>query len=556
MRRALIAVAAVLVLAAAGAYYAFFILPDQQLRAALDRSIAALPQGATAHYGEAHYALFSRTATVTGVLFQSPDGVRLTIDKVLVENPAQDFGDRWNAARENPDALKPDWAVPVADRISLQGLKIAGAKSFGAIAGVSLAGLRIYPWPFHRPGVPRIENFAQASELFSQAADRIQAYQNFQRIQVQGAPDAAQSVDAAPLSPAEKEALGQKIIDSLPPMLRGGSAMLLGIGYDGIDIAGMEMNVSSKAADTGKETPAHLSMRKFHAGAFDRGNGGASTLEGFVAADSGSGKSSADRAAMGNLTLRDMAMRLVNNDPMSMAILDGVSIGPMEFYGTAENPAVGVPSRTEKIALSDLSFDHSFLKSFGIAVTGSRINVADAKNSPLRTLLERYGLSTLTTSFTAAFQWDADKRSASLHDVRFDVAELGSIQLYADLVNIGPARAGESKEVAFSRATLRYRDASLIDRLAAGGDKQTPEQLQQIRSAYVMNILKGFGPVAADPKLAGSVKALQGFAKAPQNLTITLTPPVPVPVYGVRAVAAQGPQVLVDTLGLSVTANQ
>jgi len=556
MRRTLIAVAAVLVMAGAGAYYALFILPDQQFRAAIDRTVAALPKGVTAHYGEARYAVSSRTATVTDLLFQLPDGVRLTVDRIVVENPAQDFGDRWNAAREKPDALRPDWAVPVADRIVLTGLKLAGAKSSATTASMSLAGLRIYPWPLHRPAVPPLDNLVQALEAFSQAADRVQAYQNFRRMQVQGAPDAGQSVDAAPLSPAEKDALGQKIIDSLPPILRGGSAMLLSFGYDSLDIAGLEMTVSSKAADTGKDSAERLSMRKFHAGALDRGNGGASTVEELAADESGSGKSSIDRATMGNLTLRDMAMRLVNGDPLSMAILDGVSVGPMELYGTAENPIVGVPSRTDKIALSDLSFDRSFLKSFGIAVTGSRIDVAAARSSPQKALLERYGLRSLTTSLTMAFQWDPDRRSASLHDVSFDIAELGSIQLYADLVNIGPAKTGEAGEVAFSKATLRYRDATLIDRLLAAGGKQTPDQLQQMRMAYVMNVLKAFGPVATDPKLAGSVKALQDFAKAPRNMTITLAPPAPVPLKDMKGVAAQGPKKLIDTLGLSVSANQ
>ena len=60
----------------------------------------------------------------------------------------------------------------------------------------------------------------------------------------------------------------------------------------------------------------------------------------------------------------------------------------------------------------------------------------------------------------------------------------------------------------------------------------------------------------SDPKLAGAVKAISDFAKTPQSLTITLAPPSPVPVVAIKAMAAQGPQVLVDTLGLSITSNQ
>jgi hypothetical protein len=69
-------------------------------------------------------------------------------------------------------------------------------------------------------------------------------------------------------------------------------------------------------------------------------------------------------------------------------------------------------------------------------------------------------------------------------------------------------------------------------------------------------LLRGLGPIASDPKLAGSVKAISDFAKAPHSLTIALVPPAPVPVVAIKTLAAQRPQVLVDKLGLSITANQ
>ena len=71
-----------------------------------------------------------------------------------------------------------------------------------------------------------------------------------------------------------------------------------------------------------------------------------------------------------------------------------------------------------------------------------------------------------------------------------------------------------------------------------------------MRQAFAATMLRNLGPLAADPKLADSVKAINDFAKTPQSLTITLAPPAPVPLATMKTIAAQGPQALVDTLGL------
>jgi len=140
--------------------------------------------------------------------------------------------------------------------------------------------------------------------------------------------------------------------------------------------------------------------------------------------------------------------------------------------------------------------------------------------------------------------------------VSFSIDELGSIQADADIAGIDSANPAASLQSSLVKATVRYHDASLINRLLSAGGQRTPDQLAQMRQAFAANLLRGLGPVAADPKLAGSVKAISDFAKTPQSLTITLAPPSPVPVVAIKAMAAQGPQVLVDTLGLSITSNQ
>jgi hypothetical protein len=203
-----------------------------------------------------------------------------------------------------------------------------------------------------------------------------------------------------------------------------------------------------------------------------------------------------------------------------------------------------------------MSFDHSFLKSFGFSVNGFKQNIADL-DPRARESLRQFRLRSITANLGLAYQWDPAKKTASLHDVAFSIAELGSLQLNAELVNVDPA-AGLAGMPGLAKATLRYQDASLINRLlrADAEEKLKPAELRQMREAYAANLLSTLGPLASDPKLADSVKAIAEFAKMPRNLMITLAPPAPVPLIALKEVAAQGPKALVDVLGLSIMANQ
>ena len=128
MRKIAIAAGAA-VLVAGGAYYGLFVLPDNQFRAGLDQALTQLPQGYSGHYGSAHYSLLTHVATVTDLSVQGsgPAALSETIAKVVVDHPALDFADRWNRAQANPSALKPDDALPVADRIEIDGVTRASS---------------------------------------------------------------------------------------------------------------------------------------------------------------------------------------------------------------------------------------------------------------------------------------------------------------------------------------------------------------------------------------------------------------------------------------------
>lgn len=179
MRRIVIGVAAAAILGG-GAYYGLFVVPSQQLRAGLDQAIASLPPGWTVKYGGANFSLLSHTAVITDLSIQGPSSfpVNQTIAKLTIEQPALDLVDQWNKAQANPSALKPDQALPVADRIAIEGVKMSGAAN-GTMAGTSLTKLRIYPWPLFRPGMPALKDigdvFAASMRAQAQIAEEQKA---------------------------------------------------------------------------------------------------------------------------------------------------------------------------------------------------------------------------------------------------------------------------------------------------------------------------------------------------------------------------------------------
>jgi len=562
MRKIAIAAGAV-VLLAGGAYYGLFMLPDNQFRAGLDQALAELPQGYSGHYGSAHYSLLSHVATVTDLSIKGPGPAALneTIAKIVIDRPALDFADSWARAEADPAALKPDQALPVADRIAVDGITMNGGGTTGRLASASLAKARVYPWALLRPGMPALKDVGQvlAASMAAQqkiAAQQKQMLEQAQKPQTAEDGDTAQTAPDIGPSPVDIAALQKQSLDALLPVLRLEAALFLAMGYDSFDGAGLDATVT---VPEGTGTPfgnIHVAMAKFHAGALDRAVGGANTVESLSEDLGPAGKISVDRAAIGDMKMRDTAMRLLNGDPLSMAMLDGASFGAIEFNGIGVTIPAGGTARLDKIALSGMAFDHSFLKSFGFTISGFKQNVADL-DPAARESLRKFHLKTITANLGLDYRWDADKKTASLHDVAFSVAELGSVQFNADLVNVDPA-AGLAGMPGLARATLRYQDATLINRLlrADADERVKPQEMRQLREAYAANLLATLGPLASDPKLADSVKAITDFAKMPRNLTIALTPPAPVPLITLKEVAAQGPQALIDTLGLSITANQ
>jgi hypothetical protein len=568
MRKILTAVIAVLVVGGA-AYYGLMIYPNQQFRAALDRMIAQLPVGYTVRYAGATYSAVNHRAELTGLSLQGPAPLSIneTITKIIIDRPVLDFMDRWNQAQANPGALMPEQALPVADRIAVDGVKMSGGYSNGTIADTTLTGLRIYPWALLHQGVPPLKDFGTVLATALNTQQRIAAQEKALKAEEEKAANddqdqsqtqtQTQNQDSAP--PVDLEALRKQQLEALLPLIRIEAALLLSFGFDSFDGSGLDVTTTLPPDQAGDIGNVHIVMKTLHEGEIDRAIGGAYAIDGLVE-DIGenrkNGKISVDHASTGKMVLRDPAMRLLNGDPLSLAMANGLSIEKFELDGLSVMAPTGGTAHIQKIAMSDVAFDGGFLKSFAFSINGLKQDAADMDERG-KAALQQIGLSSVTLNMGMGFLWDADKKTASIHDTMLSVDELGSAQLSADFANVDPANKSEDQKPALVKAMLRYQDASLIDRILSAGGEKDPAKLAQMRQQFAAGFLQALSGPDADPKLASSLKAISDFAKTPRNLTITLLPPMPAPLDTLQTqILEGGPQALITVLGASATANQ
>jgi hypothetical protein len=542
MRRILVAAVAGIVVAG-GAYYGLFVVPSQQFRAGLDQTIANLPPGYSAHYGSARFSLLSHTAIVTDLALQTPGAVAATVAKLEVVRPDLDLVDQWNKAQANPALFKPDQPLAVADRVSITGVKLAGGQAAGTIESFSIEKARLYPWALVHPGVPP---FVDAVKAFS---DTLRMQREFTAEQQKLA--ATGSVQSPEI--VQQRALAQ--FNALMPILRLEASLVLGFGVDSIESGNIDVTVSGSALGDPASSNLRLAIRHLHDGALDRGVGGAYTSDGLVE-ELGSGmKVSVEHSETGKIMARDALTRVLNGDPWSLAMLNGTSLEGLKFTGMSGSMPQGGTFQIDSMTIPHMAFDRGFFTSLGFSMSGMKQHVADLPQPDARAAYGAIGLDTLTLSFGLSMQWDPDKKTVALRDTVLTIDELGSLHLTADLADIDPATQ-KTPYPGLIGATLRYDDASLIDRLVNAKGKRTPEQAAQMRKQFAAGVLMNMNQFASDQRIAAAAKAISAFAETPHSLTITLAPQTPVPVASIQALGAQGPIAVFQTLGVMVAANQ
>jgi hypothetical protein len=140
-------------------------------------------------------------------------------------------------------------------------------------------------------------------------------------------------------------------------------------------------------------------------------------------------------------------------------------------------------------------------------------------------------------------------RRLVLENLQLTAEALGDLRLGAAFADVDRAAldggdyAGAFADAALERATLRYEDASLAERLLAVAAAQSGTTPEAMRQALI---------AAADAyPVAGLARAAAAFLRQPHVLVVKAEPPRPVPL---RALTTTQPDEAAEMLGLTATA--
>jgi hypothetical protein len=510
-----VAVAAVLVAAAGGGYYVLEVLPKQQLRAGLDQALATLPPGTTASYKDANYSPVSHQAVVTGLTLHGeisgdpPQPFDITIDSVETTNANLDLTNSWAKAAANPAAISPDTALAVADSIVLKGVTIHSAAINVTEDTVRVTKASLYPWALLHDGMPAWKDIRAALEARSQP-------------------------------PAMAD---------LQPILRVEAAVMMGVAYDTYEAG------PAKGTETLPGIDIAFDVNKMAGSGFDRGVMRGGAAEGVTVKGARFGAVSVDRVAMGASDLREPMTRLINGEPVSPAMLNGMRFGRFEYTGITVQPPGMAATHIGGFSFGPAVFAQGMPVSGELAWTDVSVTKAQMPDAQTRDAFDRLGLDTMTVSFALAYNWDVAQQRATLHDTMLKVNELGTVTLAADVTNVMP-NVGAFAQARLAHARLRFDDASLVERLLRIGAARTGAdpavyRAQIAEMARQQSIAIGGG----SPVILAAGQSAADFVNSPHSLTIELSPPAPVPFLAIQSAAAD-PGGFAALVGLTVSANQ
>jgi hypothetical protein len=510
-----VAAAGLLALAAGGGYYGLEVYPRKQARAFLDRAMATLPAGTTGSFQGVHFSVASHELVITGLKLHGTGDAAgagsydVTADTVDITDPNMSFSDVWAKAAANPAAIAPAEEVPVAGAVDASHVTFRSSAFSMTQASVKLTKLRLSPWAILHPGVP---SFARVRDMMMTAQKQ-------------------------PMTLAD-----------LQPMLRFEAAMLLGVGYDTYQAG------ETKMAVTAPGTPLTYEIHAISGGGFDRGVMGQMGADGITMESPQIGSFAIGHLTMAGGDFRAPVTRIVMGDPLSPALLDGVKVGAIDYTDVTARPPNHPPVHIGAMTLGPIAFAQGVPVSGAFGWKDVHVARADLPQENAREALEKLGLDGITVSFGFSYDWDVAHHTASIHDTELKVNELGSLGLSADLADVTADRAALS-QIRLAHAKLRFDNASLVERMLKAGAARSGADPTAFRGQIVQMVnQQGAAAGKNDPAAAKMFQAISDFIATPRSLTVTISPPEPVPVLGLAGAAAD-PAQLAHVLGLAVTAN-
>jgi hypothetical protein len=498
-----------------GAWYGLSALSSKGVEHGLDQALHRLPPGWTVTYKSAKFGVVSDRAVLQGVEIHGAGATKLDarIDELDVAGLSVDLGANWAEAARDPAGMAPDKALPIADTIELKGVAIDLDGQKFTLGSARLTKLRLYPWALLHDGVPSY------SEILT----------------------LVQHPSAEPKP------------EDILPLLRYIAAYSLGLGYDSYAITDGAARVRMPVQEI-KLGEITYAVKQLSAHDVDRGRLGAAAVEGLAVTAEPDLDLKIDHVGLSSLDVRNLGTQILSGAKPDPSLLDGVGLGKLDYAGiTAKTPS-GPPVTLDGLTLANITFAQGLLASADFSVAGLKIAKAQVTDPDMLATFDQWGLDVPTLNFGGGYKWNAEKKTAALHEVTLKIAELGALTLSADLAGIDKPETIE-QTATLNHAVLRYTDASLVGRAlkifsAAGADPaESAKQLAHIVQAQ--GALLGNSPA-----VAAATRALGVFLIDPHNLTIEAAPPEPLAFATLDADKDLPPAEIFAKLGVTVTANQ
>jgi len=529
LRHAILAIGALIVLGVAG-YFGVNALIVRQVVAGINQSIAKLPAGVAVKYAAISYSLIDDKVRVTGLSVVTSaryGNFALAVDRLDILHGATGFADDWARLSADPAAVTPDKVMPIADEIDFSGVRIATARTVAALESGQIKGVRLHPWSLLRPEVPGWVAETRALPL-----------------------------SVAMLGSKPKPA---QMLTLLSPFLRLCAAGILAVDYDQLterqlsETAHVDAGPAAGAMDIAFSVDQATQPAGFHQGLV-----GPNLQTGIEESAHGRFDVKIAQLNIGTSDVRDAAMKLVAGAPLSPDLLDNLKISGLTATGIAAQTALGGTVSIGDIGFDSFGFDQGLPDAAHMAIDELRLTDADlAINARAAGAMRMLGLHSLTVSMGIGYRWNLDQKSLVLDRTLFKIDELGSVTLDANLGGVALSRdvSSFSNATVLDQVTLRYRDASLANRLLSATAALRGIDPETLRLSLIA-MIQSRGAILGDSPAATAIPtALAGFVQSPGALTMSATPSTPVKLADLAGLQALSPADIVRLLGLTVTNN-
>lgn len=177
-------------------------------------------------------------------------------------------------------------------------------------------------------------------------------------------------------------------------------------------------------------------------------------------------------------------------------------------------------------------------------------------------LFEAIGLSEIRLDQNIALRWDVASEDLELERSEIRLENGGRASLRLRLGGLPRAVIEDPNKAQLALATLTVKDAEILVEDAVGLARFIEVQAREaaispelMRAGLAEAMLEDLGPLAGTAFAAELKAALVAFMADPGRLSISVKPKAPVPLLQAVGLAATAPEVLVETLGVTISAN-